>query len=312
MTVSGSDPAVFHAHLRSRTGRWRIIWAWDLMTVRMAAKPYRDAATYWTTPLLPSGQLLTATFRNQTFCRHWHETYVIPVIQAGAQGYWYRGAQRSAPAGTIAAINPGEIHTGERDTPEGWMYRAFYPTVAWMDELSTMLNGRPASTPWFHDGAICDPEVARALVSAHILLESGLDQLEAETALYSGFVSLLVRHGRSCPRIPSRGNDAARIQAMQDRLGQDLTEPITLTTLALSVGLSTFHAARLFTKKVGIPPHAWRNQLRISRALQWLRAGASVAEAAAAVGFFDQSHFTRHFKRAYGVPPGALVKSTRS
>jgi AraC-like DNA-binding protein len=42
----------------------------------------------------------------------------------------------------------------------------------------------------------------------------------------------------------------------------------------------------------------------LNRALGLLRQGMSVAEAAVAIGFTDQSHFTKHFKRAYGAPPG--------
>ena len=113
-------------------------------------------------------------------------------------------------------------------------------------------------------------------------------------------------------RIKCEGNDGARVAAMQDRLSHDLTEPITLAALGASVGLSSFHAARLFSKAIGMPPHAWRNQLRVARALHRLRAGVSVVEAAVAVGFFDQSHLTRHFKWTYGVPPGALTKSARA
>jgi AraC-like protein len=154
-----------------------------ILSTAMAVTSYRDAANYWTTPLFPGGTLLTATFRNQRFCRHWHETYVIPIIQTGAQRYWYRGAQHVAPPRTIAAINPGEIHTGERATPEGWVYRAFYPTVAWMDGLATMITRGPAPTPWFPDSPICDVDLAGRLLSAHELLESGIDPLEAETTL---------------------------------------------------------------------------------------------------------------------------------
>jgi AraC-like DNA-binding protein len=80
--------------------------------------------------------------------------------------------------------------------------------------------------------------------------------------------------------------------------------PVQLAELAGAVGLSPFHAARLFAQSTGLPPHAWRNQVRLQRALVPLRAGVSVTEVAAASGFTDQSHFTRHFRRMFGVPPG--------
>jgi AraC-like DNA-binding protein len=123
---------------------------------------------------------------------------------------------------------------------------------------------------------------------------------------------LLTRHAKNRPQLKCVAHDAARVHRMQQRLGDGLTESITLRALAASVGLSPFHAARLFTRTAGMPPHAWRNQLRVHRAVELLRSGTAVAEAAAAVGFFDQSHFVRYFKRAYGVPPGVFAKALRS
>jgi AraC-like DNA-binding protein len=98
--------------------------------------------------------------------------------------------------------------------------------------------------------------------------------------------------------------DTARVNTMKARLTDDLTEPLSLAELAQTVGLSTFHAARLFTRETGLAPHAWRNQMRVNRALDAWRAGVPVTDVAAASGFTDQSHFTRHFKKTFGVSPG--------
>jgi AraC-like DNA-binding protein len=267
---------------------------------------FRDAARYWRSPLLPDAELLNAEYYEQEFAPHWHESYSIPVIQDGAQTYRYRGALRLAGAGSIAAINPGEVHTGERATAHGWAYRAFYPSVAWMRQLASDIAGRPVDIPWLPDDMVRDAETAAYLAHAHLLLEAGTDMLAAETALTSAFAMLLTRHARSRPRMANEQLlvDDARVAAMQARLADDLPEAVTLSELAAAVGLSPFHAARLFSASAGMPPHAWRNQLRLSRALGMLRNGSSVTEAAVATGFTDQSHFTRHFKRAYGVAPG--------
>ncbi|AVR11379.1 AraC family transcriptional regulator [Burkholderia thailandensis] len=135
------------------------------------------------------------------------------------------------------------------------------------------------------------------------------DPLSAETAMLDAYSTLIARHAgnRSAPR--GVAADQRRVDAMRERLAADLSETMTLSDVARAAGLSPFHAARLFSRMTGMPPHAWRNQLRLQRALAPLRAGASVADVAAACGFADQSHFTRHFKRMFGVPPGRWQSS---
>ncbi len=265
---------------------------------------FHDAARYWRSPLLPDAELLTAEYYEQEFSPHWHESYSIPVIQNGAQTYRYRGALRLAGTDSIAAINPGEVHTGERATDHGWAYRAFYPSTEWMRRLASDIAGRQVDAPWLPDDSIKDADVATRLAHAHRMLEAGADMLAAESALTTAFALLIARHARTRPQLSALHTDGTRVAVMQAKLSEDLAAPLTLTQLAAVVGLSSFHAARLFSASVGMPPHAWRNQLRLSRALGMLRQGMSVADVAAATGFTDQSHFTRHFKRAYGAAPG--------
>ncbi|WP_179402562.1 AraC family transcriptional regulator [Burkholderia guangdongensis] len=270
----------------------------------MPAARFRDSARYWRTPLLPDAELVTAEYREHAFAPHWHDAYTIPLIEAGAQRYTYRGSGYVAEAGTVPFINPGEVHTGSRATDDGWRYRVVYVPVPFLHELANSLAGQPQDAPWLAPGVIRDPDFARRLAAAHRLLEAGADPLVAETAMLDAFSTLLVRHAQNPPPNRPVTADHARVDAMRERLAADLSAPVTLTELGAAVDLSPFHAARLFARTAGMPPHAWRNQLRLQRALAPLRAGASVADVAAAVGFTDQSHFTRHFKRMFGVPPG--------
>lgn len=265
---------------------------------------FHDHARLWRSPLLPDAELLTAQYYAQEFAPHWHEGFSIPVIQTGAQSYRYRGTRCIAGVGSIAAINPGEIHTGERATDNGWTYRAFYPAVAWMQALASSMAGRSMDVPWLPDGAINDTDVAAKLSVAHRLLEAHADTLQAESALTEAFALLLSRYARNRVQTQSLLPDAVRVERMKALLADDVTAPLPLSTLAAAVGLSPFYAARLFSRTVGMPPHAWRNQVRLNRAQALLRRGISVTEVAAEQGFTDQSHFTRHFKRAYGVAPG--------
>ncbi|SIT38186.1 L-rhamnose operon transcriptional activator RhaR [Paraburkholderia piptadeniae] len=275
----------------------------------MTSTRFRDNARYWRTPLLPGADLLTAEYHDHEFTPHWHDAYTIPVIEAGAETYRYQGSHYVAEAGSVPVINPGEVHTGSRAIDEGWRYRVLYAPVDFIHALAEDIAGRAQPLPWFDADVIRDPDLAVRLARAHRLLESNDDPLAAETAMLDALSTLLVRYGRTRADTPQHNAADTRVATMKEQLTGDLAAPLKLAELADAVGLSPFHAARLFTRATGLPPHAWRNQIRLQRSLAPLRAGASVADVAAASGFTDQSHFTRHFRRMFGVPPGRWQSS---
>ncbi len=275
----------------------------------MTSTRFRDNARYWRTPLLPGADLLTAEYHDHEFTPHWHDAYTIPVIEAGAETYRYQGARHVAEAGSVPIINPGELHTGSRAMDEGWRYRVLYAPVAYIHALAEEIAGRAQPLPWFDADVIRDADLAVRLAHAHRLLEANDDPLGAETAMLDALSTLLVRYGRTRAHHAPLAADDQRVVTMKEQLTDDLAAPLKLADLADAVGLSPFHAARLFNRATGLPPHAWRNQVRLQRSLAPLRAGASVADVAAASGFTDQSHFTRHFRRMFGVPPGRWQSS---
>ena len=77
------------------------------------------------------------------------------------------------------------------------------------------------------------------------------------------------------------------------------------------VGLSAYSIIRAFRRDVGTTPHAFLMHLRVRHAARLLVAGETIVAAAAEAGFADQSHFTRHFKRAFGMTPGRYVRARR-
>jgi len=138
---------------------------------------------------------------------------------------------------------------------------------------------------------------------------SGLASVEAITAAVTH--QLIVHAGVQRPPVElARGglSPGARRRVLE-LIDAQLDARLSIDTLAREVGLSTSHFARAFKQSLGQPPHRFLLLQRLERARHMLeRCGAQLADVASRAGFADQAHFTRHFKRQFGVTPGTLAR----
>ena len=102
------------------------------------------------------------------------------------------------------------------------------------------------------------------------------------------------------------------IRRVREYIDSHLGENVRIETLATLVGLSAYHFARAFKQSIGVPPHEFILRQRLERAGQMLHGTElPLSEIAVAVGFSDQSHFARHFRRQTGITPSAARWSDR-
>jgi AraC-like DNA-binding protein len=257
--------------------------------------------------------LLTASYRQHVFTRHAHATFAIGVVMAGEEQFRYRGELRRAGVGSLAILEPDEPHDGRAAAEDGWSYRVLYPSEA------MLLDGR-ATRPAFPEPVVHDPRTVHLIRSAHEELTAGADPLAAHSKLAWAFEAVIREHGRGGNGRGAAGAKALRasdvaaarkVAEIRDRLLADLRCPPTLRELAAGVDLSPFHMLRVFREATGFPPHTWLVLERVCQARHLLAAGLSPAQTAGAVGFADQAHLTRWFKRVTGVTPAAFRNSVQ-
>lgn len=264
-----------------------------------------EKTRFWQSNDLGGIELLKAQYLRQKFTPHVHDSFVFTVIETGAQRFHHRGAEHIAPAGSLVLINPDELHTGATAHHDGWQYRGFYPRVDQLFEVFGELDIRLSGTPAFTTSVLLDNAVASAFRHVHQLAELGAGALQLQTLWREATLMLFQRHARlGAPA--TAGKEPVAVSRAQHLLLSRLATPPSLKELAAEVNLSPFHFARVFRRTTGVTPHHWVMQRRLASALVQLRNGASVSLIAAELGFVDQSHLTRHFKRAYGVGPGAF------
>ncbi|EKS71166.1 MULTISPECIES: AraC family transcriptional regulator [Caballeronia] len=86
---------------------------------------------------------------------------------------------------------------------------------------------------------------------------------------------------------------------------------VSLAQLADLSALSVSRFATVFREQFGLSPYKYLCELRVRRAQTLLLAGVPGSVVATEVGFFDQSHLARHFKRLCGMTPSAFVERAR-
>lgn len=260
------------------------------------------AARLWRLNGLGGLQLMRAQFVRHAFARHGHETFAVGVVQAGAEEIRFQdGVERVGP-GAVVCINPEVVHTGAA-LSGGWRYRVLYPSV----ELMTGLGGG-RGTPSFPDRIRYDARAARLLVGAHGASETE-DALTAESSLCSALAWLLRVHGTAPAVSERRRKRAGFVVRAREVLCERSADPPSLEELAAEVGTRPVTLLRSFRDAYGLPPHAFLTQRRVRQARRLLEQGLPPAQVAVQVGFFDQAHLSRHFRRIVGVPPGAYQRA---
>lgn len=106
---------------------------------------------------------------------------------------------------------------------------------------------------------------------------------------------------------PKSRKAAAHVSAAREILAERFHTPITITDLAKRIGVSPFYLCHVFGAYTGTSLHQYVISLRLSAAIHCLaESKRGISEIAALFGFSQHSHFTRAFRRRFGIAPSEL------
>ena len=266
----------------------------------MPSTPPREWVRAWKPALPGISEVFHARFVRHAYPRHTHEDWTVFIVDEGAIRYDLDRRARGVGPALVTVLPPQVVHDGRPASDAGFHKRVLYTDT---DVLGPHLIGRAADAP-----DIRDPSLLRALHRLHTVLERPEDLLEAESVM--GFVAEKIRsHLRDIPTYQPPLPDGVTAGMLRDLLDARISEGLTLAEAADTIGASTSGLVRAFTRTFGIAPHQYVIGRRIESARKRLLAGEPVAIAAVGVGFHDQAHLTRHFRRHVGETPARFAAS---
>jgi AraC-like DNA-binding protein len=115
--------------------------------------------------------------------------------------------------------------------------------------------------------------------------------------------------GYATPRV--RRTFDPRVARVVASLSIDAEHPLSVAEVARQVGLSPSRFQHLFAAEVGVPFRRFRVWQRLRTAIADIVAGSSFTDAAHRAGFFDQAHFGRAFRQAFGAPASPSLRRVR-
>lgn len=251
-------------------------------------------------------ETLRAHFEGHAYDPHWHDSYLVGITEQGVQQFTCRRQHYSSTPGNVFLLEPGEIHDGNAPAHASFTYRSLYIDPAWLSrELELLFESVPCGYELHFDTSLTsDFPLVQAISNAFTVLQQ-VDELRiVRQSALDTLLKDLTRHVRWRARIASSAHLPAAALRARDYLHAYMTRDIGLDDLARETGTDRFSLTRAFKAAFGLPPHTYLIQLRLARARRMLALGLSPAETAAELGFADQSHLGRWFRRAYGLTPG--------
>lgn len=259
--------------------------------------------------LLYAGKIERTTSENNY---HTHDFPEIGIILEGSGTYHYNDEFVPVQAGDVLIFNPGVGHESVIDSPEERRMEFFvgFTNVQFTGMRKNHIDLRDGVTLLHTQGKtrrtiarLCeemDKENLARNPGWYFMLKSSLTQL----------LLTIVREQME-PRESAGENAAEPVEKkhvagqIADYLDEHYAERISLDMIAEKMYLSPYYISKIFKAEIGESPIHYLIRVRMERAKELLKEDASlpIAEIAERVGYEDVYHFSKLFKKAYGMPP---------
>jgi AraC-like DNA-binding protein len=249
--------------------------------------------------------------------------YLLVYVQEGRFVVSVSGVDYDVPPGSFCLIQPNELHTlhGHSKTITPFAHMDFFYNPRREESFAThsfqtdlrdlqdLLQPRLNDLPGIAIPVVFQPTDAHSFRETMIKMigtwqqRDLLSQMQSQHAALGLILALLQQFSTLAnPAI----NQPQSLNWVTAYCSFHLAEPLSVADMAARAHLSPSHFSAIFRQRFGVSPHQYLLHLRVQRAQELLLTSHySLAQISEQCGFADVHHFSKVFKRVFGLPPGA-------
>ena len=245
-------------------------------------------------------------YTDNIFTKHFHNTYTIGITNGGMFKSINQNKTYLSYKNSTRVINPQEVHGG---ISTNWNYTNFYPSVELVSDIYEQIFFEK-KIPIFQKHLIDDIYLYKMLYELFINVYYEKDSMKIEIKLIEVLSYLIKNYTGSVRNYDDSFDNKRVIRDTVDYIQDTKALNLSLDELANNVNPSKYHFLRVFKNNLGITPHNYIVAYKIQRAKDLILNGDSLSDVSLEVGFSDQSHFIKNFKKIYGYTPKKLVDNS--
>ncbi len=224
----------------------------------------------------------------QPFTDHAHNHYVFGIVREGERELVLNGKHLRIKKDDVLVFNPGDSHGCTHVSESPFAYDSF--TVS-----AEAFDGERFDFPNDAD------DLPRKQLEEVFHLFDEHQEDDALEAFVSFEQTLVAKPDINRPN-PKHEEAAMRLHAHM--IGR-LAEKTCVEVFAENEGISAYALIRAYRHIFSLTPIQHQLALRVDAACELLAKDANVSDVAFELGFADQAHLTREFKKRIGCTPGA-------
>lgn len=236
------------------------------------------------------------------FPKHAHDSFCIGISEKGERDLFLGGELFRVHDGDLFFINHGVSHSCI--TYDEHSYKILCSSQSLLSSVVKEITPARKGEVRFNQICVKDETLRKKGEMFFSAFESGEFSVMVDE-LFNTFLASAVMLYADISILPIR--ERGDLMAAKRYILKNLASDISLKNCADEAGLSPYYFTHLFSEINGISPYQYIIQERVKYAQKMLSAQCELSRVAVDSGFYDQSHFTRHFKRITGCTPGEFA-----